>query len=90
MSALRHKGVLDKYKIGHFDVNADTLKALKAGETLFSFDSQQYLMGFLPVVMLTLKAKYGVLPTKTLYTGPTPLAPTDVDQNEVLSKKGIR
>jgi simple sugar transport system substrate-binding protein len=90
VAALREKGVLDKYKIGHFDVNADTLKALKAGETLFSFDSQQYLMGFLPVVMLTLKAKYGVLPTKNIYTGPTPLAPTDVDQIEVLSKKGIR
>lgn len=90
VAALREKGVLDKYKIGHFDVNADTLKALAASETLFSFDAQQYLMGFLPVVMLTMHAKYGVLPTKNIYTGPTPLAPTDVEQIMVLSKKGIR
>ena len=88
--ALREKGVLNKYKIGHFDVNADTLKALAAGETLFSFDAQQYLMGYLPVVLLTLHAKYGVLPTKNIYTGPTPLAPTDVEQIMILSKKGIR
>jgi simple sugar transport system substrate-binding protein len=90
VGALREKGVLDKYKIGHFDVNADTLQALKAGETLFSFDAQQYLMGYLPVVLLTLHAKYGVLPTKNIYTGPTPLAPTDVEQIMILSKKGIR
>jgi len=90
VAALREKGVLDKYKIGHFDVNSDTLKALKAGETLFSFDAQQYLMGFLPVTMLALHAKYGVLPTKNIYTGPSPLSPTDVEQIMMLSKKGIR
>jgi simple sugar transport system substrate-binding protein len=90
VAALREKGVLNKYKIGHFDVNADTLKALAASETLFSFDAQQYLMGYLPVVLLTLHAKYGVLPTKNIYTGPTPLAPTDVEQIMILSKKGIR
>jgi simple sugar transport system substrate-binding protein len=90
VAALRGKGVVDKYKIGHFDVNADTLKALQSGETLFSFDAQQYLMGFLPVVLLTLHAKYGVLPTKNIYTGPSPLSPTDVEQITVLSKKGIR
>ena len=90
VAALREKGILNKYKIGHFDVNADTLKALAAGETLFSFDAQQYLMGYLPVVMLTLYAKYGVLPTKNIYTGPTPLSPTDVEQIVILSKKGIR
>ena len=66
------------------------MKALAASETLFSFDAQQYLMGYLPVVMLTLHAKYGVLPTKNIYTGPTPLSPADVEQIMVLSKQGIR
>ena len=40
--------------------------------------------------MLTLNAKYGVLPTKNIYTGPTPLTSADVDQIMMLSKKGIR
>ena len=90
IAALRDKGVLGKYKIGNFDVNADTLQALKAGETLFSFDAQQYLMGYLPVILLTQHARYGVLPTSNIYTGPMPLTPADVDQIMVLSKKGIR
>lgn len=56
---------------------------------MFSFDAQ-YLMGYLPVVMLTLHAKFGVLPTKNIYIGPTPLSPTDVEQIMMLSQKGIR
>ena len=90
VAALREKGVLDKYKIGHFDVNADTLQALKAGETLFAFDAQQYLMGYLPVILLTQHARYGVLPTKNIYTGPTAVTTADVDKIVALSKKGIR
>ena len=90
VAALREKGVLDKYKIGHFDVNADTLQALKAGETLFSFDAQQYLMGYLPVILLTQYARYGVLPTMNIYTGPMAVTSADVDQIVALSKKGIR
>ncbi len=90
ITALREKDVIDKYKIANFDVNRDTLDALAKGEILFSFDAQQYLMGYLPVVMLTLNAKYGTLPTKNIYTGPTPVMASDVDKIMVLSKKGIR
>lgn len=90
ITALREKDVLSKYKIANFDVNRDTLDALAKGEILFSFDAQQYLMGYLPVVMLTLNARYGTLPTKNIYTGPTPVTATDVEKIMVLSKKGIR
>lgn len=90
VAALRGAGTLSKYKIGNFDVSGDTLAALSKGEVLFSFDSQQYLMGFLPVVMLTLNAKYGVLPINNIYTGPNPVTTADVDKIMALSKKGIR
>ena len=90
VAALRDAGTLDKYKIGHFDVSGDTLGALGKGELLFSFDSQQYLMGYLPIVMLTLNAKYGVLPISNIYTGPNPVTSADVEKIMVLSKKGIR
>ncbi len=90
VTALRGKGIVDKYKIGNFDVNGDTLQSLSKGEILFSFDSQQYLMGYLPVVMLTLNAKYGTLPIKNIYTGPTAVTAADVEKIMVLSKKGIR
>jgi simple sugar transport system substrate-binding protein len=90
LAALRKQGILDKYKVGNFDVSPDTLAALSKNEILFSFDAQQYLMGYLPVVLLTLNAKYGTLPTKNIYTGPTPITSADVERIMVLSKKGIR
>ncbi|MBL9036646.1 MAG: substrate-binding domain-containing protein [Rhodospirillaceae bacterium] len=90
VAALRDAGTLANYKIGHFDVSGDTLPALGKGEILFSFDSQQYLMGYLPVVMLTLNAKYGVLPINNIYTGPNPVTTADVEKITALSKKGIR
>jgi simple sugar transport system substrate-binding protein len=90
VAALREKGTLANYKIGNFDVAGETLESLGNKELLFSFDSQQYLMGFLPVVMLTLNAKYGVLPINNIYTGPNAISPTDVEKIMVLSKRGIR
>ncbi len=90
INALREKGILGNYKVGNFDVSPDTLVALQKGEVQFSFDSQQYLMGYLPVIMLTEYARYGVLPTQNIYTGPTPVTKADVEKIMVLSKKGIR
>jgi simple sugar transport system substrate-binding protein len=90
INALREKGVLGNYKVGNFDVSPDTLVALQKGEVQFSFDSQQYLMGYLPVIMLTQYARYGVLPTQNIYTGPTPVTKADVEKIMMLSKKGIR
>ena len=90
INALREKGILGNYKVGNFDVSPDTLVALQKGEVQFSFDSQQYLMGYLPVIMLTEYARYGVLPTQNIYTGPTPVTKADVEKIMMLSKKGIR
>ncbi|HVO04210.1 MAG TPA: substrate-binding domain-containing protein [Candidatus Cybelea sp.] len=90
VTALRSAGTLSKYKIGNFDVSGDTLDPLSKGEIQFSFDSEQYLMGYLPIVMLTLNAKYGLLPISNIYTGPNPVTSADVAKIQELSKKGIR
>lgn len=90
VAALRQHGALGKYKIGNFDVSGDTLTALSKNELLFSFDSQQYLMGYLPIVMLTLNAKFGLMPISNIYTGPNPVTPQDRDKIATLSKKGMR
>jgi simple sugar transport system substrate-binding protein len=90
VSALRQSGVISRYKIGNFDVSGETLAALLKNELLFSFDSQQYLMGYLPVVMLTLNARYGLLPTSDIYTGPTAITSQDVNRIAILSRQGVR
>jgi simple sugar transport system substrate-binding protein len=90
INAMRDAGILGQYKIGNFDVSPDTLVALQKGEIQFSFDAQQYLMGYLPIILLTEHAKYGVMPTQNIYTGPSPITSADVEQIMMLSKKGIR
>jgi simple sugar transport system substrate-binding protein len=47
-------------------------------------------MGYLPVVMLTLNARYGVLPISNIYTGPTAITSQDVDRIKILSRQGVR
>lgn len=90
VAALRQRGALGKYKIGNFDVSGDTLAALAKNELLFSFDSQQYLMGYLPIVMLTLNAKFGLMPISNIYTGPNPVTSQDREKIATLGKKGMR
>jgi simple sugar transport system substrate-binding protein len=90
VSALRKSGVISKYQIGNFDVSGETLTELSNKELLFSFDSQQYMMGYLPIVMLTLNARYGLLPITNIYTGPTVVTPQDVQRIAILTKQGVR
>ncbi len=40
--------------IGTFDLSPDVLEAIEAGEIIFAVDQQQYLQGYLPVVLLYL------------------------------------
>jgi simple sugar transport system substrate-binding protein len=87
VSALRRSGVTSKYQVGNFAVSGDTLSALSRKELLFSLDCQQYLMGYLPIVLLTLNAKFGLLPTSNIYTGPTPITAQDADKIAILAKR---
>ena len=43
-----------KVKLATFDLNADITKAVQAGDILFAIDQQQYVQGYLPIVLLTL------------------------------------
>ncbi|HZN18206.1 MAG TPA: sugar ABC transporter substrate-binding protein [Micromonosporaceae bacterium] len=41
-------------KVATFDLNADVIEAVLAGKILFAVDQQQYVQGYLPIVMLNL------------------------------------
>jgi simple sugar transport system substrate-binding protein len=64
----------DKAKSMHFgtiDLGAPVLDALKNGKIDFAIDQQQYLEGYMPVVMLNNYIKYAISPVDTFYrTGP--------------------
>jgi simple sugar transport system substrate-binding protein len=90
LQRLREQGHLAKLKMGTFDLSPATLEAVDKGEMLFAIDSQQFLMGYLPVVFLTMKAMYGTMPTADVMTGPAFIMKGDAGTVLELSKQGIR
>ncbi len=79
-------------KIATFDLSPDVLTAVENGEMLFAIDQQQYLQGYLPVVLLhlyktNLNTVGGGLP---VYTGPGFVTKDNAAAVKDLSAKGTR
>jgi simple sugar transport system substrate-binding protein len=79
-------------RIGTFDLGPDVLKAVRAGRIDFAVDQQAYLQGYLPVEMLTLRARYGIFPSEgdVVATGPHFVTRGDAGQALELSERSIR
>jgi simple sugar transport system substrate-binding protein len=71
LAALRATNKLASIKLATFDLSPEVLEAVQAGEMLFAIDQQQYLQGYLPVVLLTLFAtNLNEIANDVLMTGP--------------------
>lgn len=70
LDALRQEGVIDDMVVGSFDLSPEILEAVESGEMAFAIDQQQYLQGYLPIVLLKEFNKYGVMPAGIVRTGP--------------------
>lgn len=71
LAALEDGGQLGTMKIATFDLSTDVLDAIEAGNMLFAIDQQQYLQGYLPVVLLTLyNTNLNTIANPILMTGP--------------------
>jgi ABC-type sugar transport system substrate-binding protein len=57
---------------GTFDLSPRVLESLTEGGMLFALDQQQYLQGYLPIVLLTKCLETGTIPGggQTIATGP--------------------
>jgi simple sugar transport system substrate-binding protein len=79
-------------KIGTFDLGPDVLKAVNAGRIGFAVDQQPYLQGYLPIEMLALRARYGILPAQrdVVATGPNFVTRANADQALELSERSVR
>jgi simple sugar transport system substrate-binding protein len=79
-------------KIGAFDLGPDVLKAVEKGELAFAVDQQAYLQGYLPIEMLALRARYGILPAQhdVVATGPNFVTRENAAQALELSERSIR
>jgi simple sugar transport system substrate-binding protein len=82
----------DAVKVATFDLGPDVLNAVKSGKLIFAVDQQAYLQGYLPVVLLAEKARYGIFPAQgdVIATGPNFVTARDAGKAIELSKRSIR
>jgi simple sugar transport system substrate-binding protein len=91
LAALKQGGSVGKVKLGTFDLTPDVLTGIRDGDLEFAIDQQQYLQGYLPIVILTQYKQYGVLPAGgILPTGPGFVTKENAARVIELSKQGIR
>jgi simple sugar transport system substrate-binding protein len=90
LQALEQAGVLDQVTFGTFDLSPGVLQAIADGKMAFAIDQQQFLQGYLPIVLLKKYAQYGVMPAGTVMTGPGFVTQENAAQVIELSQKGIR
>ncbi|MFE0421971.1 substrate-binding domain-containing protein [Streptomyces sp. NPDC058953] len=86
------KGANSSAEINTFDLNADVIKQLKAGEVGFAVDQQPYLQGYLAVDQLWLhRVNRNVAGGgKPVLTGPALIRQNDADALEKLTAAGTR
>jgi simple sugar transport system substrate-binding protein len=90
LAALDEAGLKGKVKLGTFDLSPNILQAIVDGNVEWGIDAQQYLMGYIPVVMLDLKAKYKLSPIADYPTGPGFVTKAEAASVIDLAKEGKR
>ena len=90
LAALEEEDLIGKVKLGTFDLSPEVLQALLDDKMMFAIDQQQYLQGYLPIVILALNKKFGLMPGADVLTGPGFVTKDNASQVIDLSSKGIR
>ena len=70
INAIKHARLGKHLYFVTFDVSDSVLNGIKDGVIDFAIDQQQYLQGYMPIVVLTQMLKYGVLQSGDLNSGP--------------------
>jgi simple sugar transport system substrate-binding protein len=76
--------------VATFDMTPEILEKVADGTLLFATDAQQFLMGYLPVVLFDNYKKYGVIAPTAWPTGPGFITKDKAAAVIELSKKGYR
>ena len=70
ISAIQELGLEGEVHFSTFDLSPEIATAIKDGTIAFAIDQQPFLQGYLPVVILTNLARYGVMPSGQINSGP--------------------
>jgi simple sugar transport system substrate-binding protein len=91
LAAIEAAGVGDRVQLATFDLSPEVLEAIVAGDILFAIDQQQYLQGYLPIVLLTLNAdNLNTIANPVLQTGPGFVTQENAERVIELSEAGTR
>ena len=92
LAALSDLGRVGAVHLGTFDLSTRVLEAIRDGEIDFAIDQQQYLQGYVPVVLLTLYIETGTVPGggQAIPTGPGFVTIETAQQVMDLTRRGVR
>jgi simple sugar transport system substrate-binding protein len=79
--------------VGTFDLGPDVLRAVRRGRIAFAIDQQAYLQGYLPVILLAQRARFGLFPARRgelIPTGPNFVTRRDAGRVIDLARRSIR
>lgn len=83
--ALDQIGLAGELHFGTFDLSAAIVQGIKDGVIDFAIDQQPFLQGYMPVVILTSLARYGVVPGNSINSGPGFVTVNNVELVEQLA-----
>ncbi len=91
LAALEASGQLGQIQLATFDLSPEVLEAVRDGNMLFAIDQQQYIQGYLPIVLLTLyNTNLNTIANDVLMTGPGFVTADTAAQVIELSAAGTR
>ena len=71
-------------------MSPDMLKAAAAGKVEFLIDQQQYLQGYLPIVIFAQYMRWGTMPAGVVMTGPGFVTPDNASAVIKWAAQGYR
>jgi simple sugar transport system substrate-binding protein len=92
LDAKKLGGRATRAQLATFDLSPEVIQAIKDGRMLFAVDQQAYLQGYMPIVMLTQQARYGLFPAmgQIVSTGPNFVTEDNAQLALQTSARGIR
>jgi simple sugar transport system substrate-binding protein len=83
--AVQDAGLEGEIFFATFDLSAEISQAIKDDIIDFAIDQQPFLQGYMPVVLLTNYARYGVMPGNNINSGPGFITADNIEQVEALA-----
>ena len=90
VEAVEGLGLIGKVRLATFDLSEGILEAVRDGKMDFAIDQQQYLQGYLPIALLRLYKKFGLMPGADVLTGPGLVTKDNAASVIDWSKQGYR